>query len=95
MPLVHKMGLDIYTDAGLLELSQTGLKDITSGRTTEYMNNVYNHLAPYEKVNNTCIYAVRTGNASGILSTYADAWRTQQITTATNRSAESSQMIRL
>lgn len=95
MPLVHKMGLDVYTDAGVLELSQTGLKDIAAGRTTEYLNNVYNRLAPYEKVNNTFIHAVRTGNSSGILSTYADAWRTQQITTATNRSAETGQTIRL
>ncbi len=95
MPLGHKMGLDVYTDAGVLELSQTGLKDIGVGQTTEYLNNANNSLTPYEKANSIFIHAVRTGDATGILSTYADAWRTQQITTAANRSAQTGQTIRL
>lgn len=95
MPLGHKMGLDVYTDAGVFEVSRTGLKEFAAGRTTEYLNNVYTPLSPYEKENRAFIHAVRTGDASGILSTYVDAWRTQQVAIAANRSAQTGQPVRL
>jgi len=85
LPVSHTVGLHIYTDAGVIELGHGGFKDIRADRTTEYRsrNN------PYEDENRAFLHAVRTGDTSGILSTYADAWRTQQVTVAARRSAES------
>lgn len=87
----HSAGLQLITDAGLLELGQDSLKEVVSGRTTVYENRTN----PYEAENRAFIHAVRTGDAAGILSTYADAWRTQQITVAANLSAERGQPISL
>lgn len=91
MPVGHTTGLHIYTDAGVLELSGNGLKELTEGRTTEYRNRTN----PYEAETIAFLHAVRTGDAAGIRSSYADAWRTQQVTVAANRSAETGQPVRL
>jgi myo-inositol 2-dehydrogenase / D-chiro-inositol 1-dehydrogenase len=91
LPIGHLTGLHVYTDAGVLELSHGGLKELVEGRTTEYKN----QLSPYEKENRAFIHAVRTGDTSAILSTYADAWRTQQVTTAANQSAASGMPVKL
>jgi predicted dehydrogenase len=41
------------------------------------------------------LYAVRSGDASGIRSPYAEALKTQRVTAAANRSAETGQPVRL
>lgn len=91
LPVGHTTGLHLYTDAGVLELSGGGLKEITKNRTTEYKNETN----PYLAENQAFLHAVRTGDTSGILSTYEDAWRTQQVTVAANRSAETGLPVRI
>jgi myo-inositol 2-dehydrogenase / D-chiro-inositol 1-dehydrogenase len=76
-------GLHIYTDAGLLELSRGSLKDIRAGQSIEYLN----QMDPYEAETRAFLHAVRTGDTSGILSSYEDAWRSQQVAVALNQSA--------
>ncbi|MEW9052883.1 MAG: Gfo/Idh/MocA family oxidoreductase [Neobacillus sp.] len=97
LPMSYKNGLEIYTDAGVLELSPNGLKEYSADQSTEYSNgNAYNYFhIPYQKETQAFIHAVQTGDASGILSSYEDAWNTQRITTAANRSAETGQPVRL
>ncbi|WP_438445304.1 Gfo/Idh/MocA family protein [Gorillibacterium sp. sgz5001074] len=91
MPIGHTAGLHVYTDAGVLELGAGGLKEILADRTTEYKN----RSNPYEAENRAFLHAVRTGDTSGIRSTYENAWKTQQVTVAANRSAESGLPVRL
>ncbi|MDF2921891.1 MAG: oxidoreductase domain protein [Paenibacillaceae bacterium] len=91
LPMGHTTGLHIYTDAGVLELNSSGLKEAVSGRTTDYQN----RSNPYEAENKAFIHAVRTGDATGILSTYEDAWKSQQVATAANLSARTGQPVRL
>lgn len=91
MPIGHTTGLHVYTDAGVLELSSGGLKEFTSDRTTEYKN----RSNPYEAENRAFLHAVRTGDVSGIRSSYADAWLTQRITLAANQSAKTGLPVRI
>jgi myo-inositol 2-dehydrogenase / D-chiro-inositol 1-dehydrogenase len=91
LPAGHHSGLYIYTDAGVLELSRNGLKDVLDGRTTEYLNRI----DPYEAETRAFLHAVRTGDTSGILSTYEDAWRTQQVTVAAVQSAKTGLPVKL
>ncbi|QAY66904.1 Gfo/Idh/MocA family protein [Paenibacillus protaetiae] len=79
----HRAGLHIYTNAGVVELSNGGLLDWEGSRKTEYIN----RLNPYERENEAFLHAVRTGDASRIRSAYTDAWRTHRVTMAANESA--------
>ncbi|MHA6480614.1 Gfo/Idh/MocA family protein [Paenibacillus sp. strain BS8-2] len=76
-------GLDLYTDAGVLEIGGSSLIHRTAGQVTEYQN-VNN---PYDAENEAFLHAVRTGDTSRIRSTYEDAWLTHRVTMAANRSA--------
>lgn len=91
LPIEHTSGLHVYTDQGVLEIGGACLKEMVSGRVTEYRN----RSNPYELENQAFIHAVRTGDTSGIRSTYADAWKSQQITTAAVKSAQTGQLVRL
>jgi myo-inositol 2-dehydrogenase/D-chiro-inositol 1-dehydrogenase len=91
LPAGHRFGLHVYTNQGVLEVEPGALKQIEADRTTEYMS----RNDPYIAETQTFLYAVRTGDASGILSDYADAWRTQRITTAANLSAQTGQPVSL
>ncbi|MFD0712028.1 Gfo/Idh/MocA family protein [Paenibacillus sp. GCM10027626] len=91
LPVDHWAGLHVYTDGGVLEISSSGLKDIAAGRTTEYNNSS----DPYASENEAFIHALRTGDSSRILSSYADAWRSQQIAVAANHSAAIGQPVRI
>ncbi|XEC93642.1 Gfo/Idh/MocA family protein [Paenibacillus tarimensis] len=84
-------GLTVYTDQGNLELSSGGLTEEKGDSSKEYKN-VSN---PYENETKAFLHAVRTGDDSGILSTYADAWRTQQLTVAANQSAQTGLPVKL
>ncbi|GBF71811.1 oxidoreductase [Paenibacillus sp. 598K] len=91
LPVGHETELKIFTDHGVLELGPTGLKNIEATCTTQFPNR--NDV--YQLENEAFLHAVRTGDTSGILSTYADAWRTQQITVLANESALSGLPIKL
>lgn len=91
LPAGDHSGLHVYTDGGKLELTHGGVKDITSTATTDY----HNRSNPYEKQMQAFLHAVQTGDTSLIRSSYADAHRTHQITTAANRSAATGQVIKL
>lgn len=91
LPLGHTTGLHIYTDTGVLELSGKGLKEIVVGQTTDCQN----QNDPYQAENAAFIHALRTGDASGIRSTYEDAWRSQQVAIAAVQSAKSGMPVKL
>ncbi|MFX3634449.1 MAG: Gfo/Idh/MocA family protein [Candidatus Pristimantibacillus sp.] len=86
-----RAGLHIYTDKGVLEISQNGLLDLGADRKTEYLNRTN----PYDLENEAFLHAVRTGDSSRIRSSYADAWRTHEVTMAANRSAMSGLPVKL
>lgn len=91
LPVGHTVGLHLYTDAGVLELSSGGLKELAAGQTTDY----HNRTNAYEAENRAFIHAVRTGDCSGILSDYEDGWKSQQVATAAVLSAKTGQPVRL
>ncbi|THF84175.1 Gfo/Idh/MocA family protein [Cohnella fermenti] len=85
LPVGHHVGLDIYTDQGVLELRGDTLLEITAGG-----KNTHQEVAnPYFVEDEAFIHAVRTGDRSRILSDYADALRTHEVTVAANESAVS------
>lgn len=83
-PVGHKVGLDLYTDQGVLEISSAGLKDIKPESVTEYKEIVN----PYFVEDEVFINAILTGDSSKILSDYRDALITHNVTLAANKSAE-------
>jgi len=91
LPAGSHSGLNIYTDAGKLEIGHSGIKDITAHTTTEY-HNINN---PYLKEAQAFLHAIRTGDTSQIRSNYEDAVKTHRITTAANTSAITGQVIKL
>lgn len=91
LPDNYRSGLQIYTNKGVLELDQSSLKDVTADRVTEYKNRTNAYIAE----NEAFLHALRTGDGSGILSTYEDSCKTQQIAAAALRSAESGKPVKL
>lgn len=91
IPAGDRVGLHIYTDKGVLELSHGGLLDAESGRKTEYAN----RSNPYDAENDAFLHAVRTGDTSRIRSTYADAVLTHRVTLAANQSALTGMPVKL
>lgn len=84
LPESEKVGLVIYTEQGSLDIRADRLIVNEQGRRTEYRNAAN----PYQRENEAFIHAVRTGETSGILSSYEDAVRTMEITYAALQSAE-------
>lgn len=84
LPSGYKAGLEIYTDQGVLELSHAGLK-VHGSSLSDYPNEG----DPYEAENEAFLKAIRTGDSSGIRSTYEDALHTQAVAVAGVRSAAS------
>ncbi|PCL94512.1 Gfo/Idh/MocA family protein [Paenibacillus lautus] len=84
LPESDRAGLDIYTEQGIIGIQSDKLIVKEKGRTTEYRNAAN----PYLRENEAFIHAVRTGDASGILSSYEDAFKTMEITFAALQSAE-------
>lgn len=84
LPFSYKEGLDIYTEAGVLEIRGDVLRDIRQGQTVEYRS----QSDPYVAENKVFIHALLTGDVSGIRSSYADAVHTHDISIAANTSAE-------
>lgn len=90
-PHAGSAGLQIYASGGLLELDHNQLAYTTEGQSVTHKNRT----DPYKLENQIFIEAVRSGDPSAIRSTYADAWRTQQVTAAANRSALIEQPVRI
>jgi myo-inositol 2-dehydrogenase/D-chiro-inositol 1-dehydrogenase len=83
-PVGHRVGLDIYSDQGVLEINSSGLKEINREIVTEYKETAN----PYHTEDEVFLNAVRSGDRSSILSDYRDAVKTHQVTIAANQSAE-------
>jgi myo-inositol 2-dehydrogenase / D-chiro-inositol 1-dehydrogenase len=83
LPESHKAGLEIYTNEGVMEITSNLLRDIRGKELNEYRN----QLDPYKVENEIFLNAVKTGDASHILSTYIDAVKTHAITLAAAQSA--------
>ncbi|WP_079912199.1 Gfo/Idh/MocA family protein [Paenibacillus sp. 32352] len=91
LPAGGPTGLHLYTDQGIMELTQGGLKDIGKTIVCEYKN----QSNAYVRAHEAFLHAVRTGDTSGILSTYEDAVKTQAIAVAALQSAERGVPVRL
>lgn len=91
LPVGHTTGLDLYTNLGVIEVRSNGMKTIEQHRTTEYRSKD----DPFQLENEAFIHAVRTGDASRILSNYADAAKTHALTMAANESAETGCVVKL
>jgi predicted dehydrogenase len=89
LPVGHHVGLDIYTNKGVLELRSDALNEITADGARKHPN-VAN---PYFVEDEAFIHALRTGDTSRILSDYEDSLRTHDITIAANESAVSGKPI--
>jgi len=89
LPVGHHVGLDLYTDQGVLEIRGDGLTELTAGgsRFRKSGNN------PYFTEDEAFVHALHTGDTSRILSDYADALRTHEVTIAANESARSGKPI--
>jgi len=83
-------GLDIYTKGLTLKIGDH-LEIIQKGRT-EIIQNTNN---PYLDEDRTFLEAVRSGDSSGIRSSYADATKTLEVTLAANRSIREGKPIKL
>jgi myo-inositol 2-dehydrogenase / D-chiro-inositol 1-dehydrogenase len=83
LPESHKAGLEIYTNEGVMEITSNLLRDIRGKELNEYRN----QLDPYKVENEIFLNAIKTGDASHILSTYSDAVKTHAITLAAAQSA--------
>ncbi|MCZ2258474.1 Gfo/Idh/MocA family protein [Sporosarcina sp. G11-34] len=88
---IGKSGITLFTDQGLFEWSPGKLVVTMKDSTSEYIDTVN----AYEKESEAFIHAVRTGNASGILSDYEDSYKTHQVTSAALKSATEKSLIRL
>ncbi len=80
---VGKSGITLFTDQGMLDWSSKRLELTIKGGTSEYIDTVN----PYLTENEVFIHAVRTGDPSGILSDYEDAYKTHKVTSAALESA--------
>lgn len=82
---VSKVGLDYYTEKGILQLGFDTLEISRKGEKVIKEDTA----DPYVKENEAFLHAVRTGDTSKILSNYEDAYKTQEITVAALESAKS------
>lgn len=86
-----KVGLDLFTEEGIIELRNEHLREIKGKQILEHKEQGN----PYIAENKIFLEAVKTGNPTGILSDYKDSLKTHTVTLAANRSAISGQPIRL
>jgi myo-inositol 2-dehydrogenase / D-chiro-inositol 1-dehydrogenase len=86
-----KVGLDLFTEEGIIELRNEHLREIKGKQILEHKEQVN----PYIAENKIFLEAVKTGNPAGILSDYKDSLKTHTVTIAANQSAISGQPIKL
>lgn len=88
---VSEVGIRYFHSGGMIHVDMNSLTicgPSEERKETEAAN-------PYVRENEAFLHAVRTGDTSRILSSYEDAWRTQEITDAIMKSAESKKAIQL
>lgn len=88
-------GLQFYTDAGVWDWTPERLLLPSAASHAMAGLEIPAGHNPYERENEAFIHALRTGDRSRILSDYADACRTQEITTAALASADSGLPVQL
>ncbi|NGM82202.1 Gfo/Idh/MocA family oxidoreductase [Paenibacillus sp. 7124] len=88
---VGRVGLSFYNDSGLLDWNPQRLLTVRDGDSTEYANTGN----PYVSESEAFLHAVRTGDRSGILSDYADAYKTLKVTCAAFESARKEAPVKL
>jgi predicted dehydrogenase len=85
MPKSHRVAIDVICDDGTkLEITPDKLVVIEGDRRTEYKSEGN----PTEREDRAFLEAVRTGDTSGIKSTYADALRSHRLATRAQESAD-------
>lgn len=89
---VFQTGIAFYTDQGLWDWNMERLERTLPGGKKTVSSDEGN---PYAAENEAFIHAVRTGDTSRILSDYADALRTQEITVAALESARTGRAVTL
>ncbi len=72
---VDKTGITLFSDQGIVDWSPKYLKVSGTDSTTTFVD-ITN---PYQTESEVFINAIRTGDSSGILSDYEDAYRTHKI----------------
>ncbi|MCL6631840.1 MAG: Gfo/Idh/MocA family oxidoreductase [Alicyclobacillus herbarius] len=87
----YTVGLDILTRDVIYEVRSDGLTERTAHQTT-FRRNPENAYLIEDKA---FLAAIQSGDASKILSPYADAFLTQRVTAAANQSAETGRPVRL
>ncbi|WP_274364541.1 Gfo/Idh/MocA family protein [Paenibacillus thermotolerans] len=85
LPRGMDIGLDVYTDQGRVSIGFDGVTITEADRVTQQLNRG----DPYMREMKAFLHAVRTGDTSQILSDYADARKTFQLTWAAHQAAES------
>ena len=88
---IEKTGISLFTDQGMLDWTPKHLK--ISG--TASISEVIDVTNPYQTESEVFINAIRTGDSSGILSDYGDAYKTHQVTLAALESAMKGSPIKL
>ncbi|WP_025691647.1 Gfo/Idh/MocA family protein [Paenibacillus zanthoxyli] len=88
---VGKVGLSFYNDRGLFDWNPQRLLEVRDGNSTEYASSGN----PYVSESEAFLHAVRTGDRSGILSDYADAYKTLKVTCAALESARKEVPVKL
>ena len=88
---IGKTGITLFTDQGMFDWTPRRLELTKSGVLSEFID-VNN---PYQLENAVFINAVRTGDSSGILSDYEDAYQTHKVTLAALESAMKGSPIKL
>ena len=88
-------GLQFYTEAGVWDWTPDRLLLPSAAAHAMAGQEIPAGHNPYERENEAFIHALRTGDRTRILSDYADACRTQEITTAALASADSGLPVQL
>ena len=88
---VSNVGLDYYTNKGILHIGFEGIEMVKKGKK----QSIKETIDPYVKENEAFIHAIRTGDTSRILSTYHDAFKTQEVTVAALTSAKTGAPVRI
>lgn len=88
---VDKTGVTMFTNQGIVDWSPKHLKVSGIDSTTTFVD-IAN---PYQTESEVFINAIRTGDPSGILSNYEDAYRTHKVTLAALESAMTGSSVRV
>jgi len=88
---ISNVGMDYYTNKGILHIGFEGIEMVKQGEKQLIKEST----DPYVKENEAFIHAIRTGDTSRILSTYHDAYKTQEVTVAALTSAKTGAPVRI